>query len=200
MTFGFALMAIGSILMLSGYENKTIAQVLSGLRIKPEAGETAFSAYLKGGGSAINAAFTGSGVEPETLPAPSGGSSLPNVKGKLNLNGHPRCCGSVCLHSGIEKIAILVLEKFPGLVITSTCDGSSHTSTSYHYKGRAVDIGGSTSEMHAAAEWIAQNMTPLLTEGIHNPNLSVKYHAPVPSSYWGASTWAGHADHIHLAV
>lgn len=194
MTFGFALMAIGSILMLSGYEKKTIGEVLSQLQTKPQGGETAFSAYLKTGGAAVNAAFTGSG---SGSGMESVGSTV-GTKGTLTssqLAGHP-----ACLKPGIDALVATILQHWPKLIVTATCDGT-HATDSYHYKGRAVDLSSSDyAYMNEAAAWIKSHMTPLLTEGIHNPNLSVKYHAPVPSSYWGSETWAGHANHIHVAV
>lgn len=63
MTFGFALVAIGSVLMLSGYENVPIATVLATLQNKPKAGGTAFTAYLQGAGSGISEAFIGNGAD-----------------------------------------------------------------------------------------------------------------------------------------
>jgi hypothetical protein len=44
------------------------------------------------------------------------------------------------------------------------------------------------------------NMVQYLLEGIHNPGLSVKNYKRVPSGFWGSGTWAGHADHIHMAA
>lgn len=103
------------------------------------------------------------------------------------------------LHQGIRKVAGAVLGQFPGLSVTSTV-GGSHVSGSYHYLGEAVDIAGSSAVMHAASEWIKKTgLYRQLAEGIHNPNLSVSDgHFVDPSFY--SSVWAGHADHIHLAV
>jgi hypothetical protein len=100
---------------------------------------------------------------------------------------------------GIAKAANAVLSHFPGLSITSTT-GGTHAANSYHYRGMAVDIGGPTDVMNAAAAWIQQTMGGSLAEGIHNPNLSIKGGQNVPPSFWGDSTWAGHANHIHLAI
>jgi hypothetical protein len=43
-------------------------------------------------------------------------------------------------------------------------------------------------------------MTSRLTQGIHNPTLSVNEGARVSSAFWGEPTWGHHGDHIHLAV
>jgi hypothetical protein len=86
------------------------------------------------------------------------------------------------------------------LVITSTTSGS-HASNSYHYLGRACDVAsGDYALMNRAAKWINDNMLSVLTEGIHNPGLSIKNGARVDPSYWGAATWAEHQNHIHVAV
>jgi SLT domain-containing protein len=104
------------------------------------------------------------------------------------------------VHAGIAKAAQAVLAKFPGLQVTSTT-GGGHAANSYHYKGEAVDIAsGDYGYMTKAAAWIKQKMGRNLTEGIHNPNLSVKDGKNVAPSFWGTTTWANHANHIHLAV
>jgi hypothetical protein len=55
--------------------------------------------------------------------------------------------------------------------------------------------------MYAAAEWIkASGLGAQLIEGIHNPNLSIESGKTVSPSFWGKATWAGHADHLHLAA
>jgi hypothetical protein len=111
-----------------------------------------------------------------------------------------RGVGPAGLHSGIKKVAGAVLGQFPGLSVTSTT-GGSHVSGSYHYLGEAVDIGGSTSVMDAAAAWIKKSgLYRQLTEGIHNPNLAVSDgHIESGAGAYGG-VWAGHLDHIHLAV
>jgi hypothetical protein len=104
------------------------------------------------------------------------------------------------IHAGIRKAALSVLEKYPQLVVTSTTSGG-HAKNSYHYKGEAVDIGGPAAIMNAAAQWIARStLGRQLTEGIHNPGLSIKDGRRVSPGFWGATTWAAHANHIHLAV
>jgi hypothetical protein len=110
-----------------------------------------------------------------------------------------RGIGPAGLHSGIRKVAAAVLGQFPGLSVTSTT-GGGHVSGSYHYLGEAVDIAGSTGVMNAAANWIKRSgLYRQLTEGIHNPNLSVSDGHMVDPSFY-SSVWAEHANHIHLAV
>jgi hypothetical protein len=107
--------------------------------------------------------------------------------------------GQTGLQAGIQRGAQMVLGQFPGLSITSTTTGG-HAAHSYHYRGMAVDIGGSPALMDRAAAWIGQHMGASLLEGIHNPNLSIKDGKTVPPSFWGASTWAAHMNHIHMAM
>lgn len=85
MTFGFMLITVGSVLMLSGYENKSIGSVLGELSKKPEAGGTSFSAYLTGAGSGVAEAFTGGGsVAPE-----GGNATLESEGGTVTIDGKP---------------------------------------------------------------------------------------------------------------
>ena len=192
MTFGFVLLTVGTILVMSGVKNVPIAKVLKGEIGEGEPGptESAFTGFLAGGEGGTG----GEGGE-----ALSGGAGAFKGKGGSAVNWAAQVPGHPELKPGISAVAATVLHKFPGLVITATTNGT-HVNGSYHYKGRAVDLGGSTAEMNKAAKWCEQFLTPVLVEGIHNPGLSVKNHAPVPSSFWGAETWAAHANHIHLAV
>lgn len=103
------------------------------------------------------------------------------------------------LKPGAARVIETILGHFPQLVITSTT-GGNHTSGSYHYLGRGVDLGGPREIMQQAARWIAEHLSHVLTEGIHNPGLSVKNKQHVPSSFWGTETWAAHGNHIHIAV
>lgn len=110
--------------------------------------------------------------------------------------------GKPAPHAAVSKVAAAVLKEYPGLVVTSTT-GGGHAVGSYHYDGKAVDLGGDAATMKAAADWINHKLRSRLAEGIHNPNLSVKHGAltsPLGPGYWTASTWADHVDHIHLAV
>lgn len=196
MTYGFAFLTIGTVLVLSGWSNRSIKEVLQGA-ITPNGvgpGESAFKTgakeILEGVQEGATGEGTGSGGGTGTLPAPVKRKSK-NALGVVLE--HPE------LHPGIQGVLATVLTRFPNLQITATT-GGSHVSDSYHYKGRAVDLAGSSAEMNKAAKWISRYLTPSLTEGIHNPGLSVKYGKKVPSSYWGSATWAEHANHIHLAV
>jgi hypothetical protein len=122
--------------------------------------------------------------------------------GDSSVPGHPE------LEPGISEVVNSILKQFPKLVITSTT-GGTHATDSYHYLGRAADIAsGDYSLMNEAAAWInSSGLWQHLTEGIHNPGsedssavLSVKDQKKVPTSYWGAETWAAHQNHIHVAV
>lgn len=106
--------------------------------------------------------------------------------------------GTGGLKQGITTLADDVLNRFPGLAVTSTLRPGDKGS--YHSIGEAVDLAGPPSLMTRAARWIGATMGGSLLEGIHNPGLSIKNGQPVSPGFWGASTWAGHANHIHLAA
>lgn len=104
------------------------------------------------------------------------------------------------VHPGVIAAAQAIMSRFPGLTITSSTTGG-HASGSYHYLGEALDISGASGVMNAAAGWVnSSGLFRSLAEGIHNPNLSVKFGRQVPPSFWGGATWGEHTNHIHVAV
>lgn len=115
--------------------------------------------------------------------------------GAMNASGsvgsHPE------LQPAISAIVATILKRFPGLAITSTT-GGGHATNSLHYEGRAADLAAISSYMLNAAGWIKKQLGANLTEGIHNPNLSIKYGKEVDPSFWTAPVWADHLDHIHV--
>jgi hypothetical protein len=139
----------------------------------------------------------GSVQTPNYFPYAKGGRG--GEAGKRKFTSAWRGVSPSGLHSGIKKVTAAMLGAFPGLSVTSTT-GGSHVAGSYHYGGEATDTGGPTEEMYKASEWLKKTgIYRVLAEGIHNPNLSVADGSLVsPSTY--SSVWAGHADHIHLAV
>lgn len=139
-------------------------------------------------------AGAGTGASVQTAsPEPSHGSFQGMADGRKLLARHPE------LKPGVAKVTETIMLHFPQLSITATTNGT-HVSDSYHYLGRAVDLAGPAQVMDQAATWIEQNLGHVLTEGIHNPGLSIKDKHSVPSSFWGSETWAAHANHIHVAV
>ena len=110
------------------------------------------------------------------------------------IPGHPE------VHMGAAVAVNLILRAWPNLVITSTT-GGHHAPDSLHYRGEAVDLAsGDTAYMNEVGKWVGAHLTKYLTEGIHNPTLSVKDGKAVSSSYWGSATWAEHLNHIHIGV
>lgn len=87
---------------------------------------------------------------------------------------------------------------FPGSVLTS----SIRKSNDYHGRGEAIDIGVSGNRQDGLMPIAAKLalMFPQSTELIHNPNGSIKNGHVVPPSFWGAATWAQHANHVHWAM
>jgi hypothetical protein len=172
-TFGFSMMTVGTLLLISGVRNRSIAEVMEGV----------FSSNPGGPG------------EGETVPTAQAGEQ--NLPGK-GVNpfgvtpGHPE------LKPGVSAAVATIIARFPGLSVGSTLRPGD--TDSRHSEGRAADLVGSAQEMNKAARWIEKYMVAALDEGIHNPGLSVDTHHKVPSSFWGAQTWAEHANHIHVAV
>lgn len=87
------------------------------------------------------------------------------------------------------------LEKMFGVTVTSST-GGNHVPGSYHYQGRAVDIGGTPDQMMKAYKYLVKNL-PLQkkTELFYDP----------AGFYFDNSTKikgkiGGHSDHIHLAI
>lgn len=101
------------------------------------------------------------------------------------------------LKTGVREVVAAIMTKFPEVTISSTT-GGTHAEHSLHKEGRAADLVGG--DMDAIGTWIAQHLTDKLTEGIHNPTLSVKDGKAVGPSFWGAEVWDEHVDHIHVGV
>lgn len=196
MTFIMGSWTLGAALLFSAIKNISLLELIKGEENQGQPPSIVEAAYNEAGAGST-------GVEPlesKTTRQGSGrkGAAVKTAGKKLTAAqyaGHPQT-----LKPGIEGVVATILQHFPKLIITATSDGN-HATNSYHYKNRAVDLAsGDYAYMNEAAAWIKAHLTTKLTEGIHNPNLSVKYRVPVPSSYWGSETWAGHANHIHVAV
>ena len=92
-----------------------------------------------------------------------------------------------------------VRANLPGAVITSAYRPGA---ADLHGAGDAVDIsypGNPQSRNMPAAAKIAATFGGI-SELIHNPNESIKNGRVVPPSFWGAATWAQHANHVHWAM
>lgn len=117
---------------------------------------------------------------------------------KKQLNGHP------APHDNVSKVAATIIAKYPRLLVSSSTDHSFLTTNgneSLHVQGEAVDLSvDDGAYMLQAADWIKTSLKSVLTEGIHNPNLSIKNMKSVSASFWGAATWAEHKNHVHIAV
>jgi hypothetical protein len=203
MTFGFALVLAGFLLVDSGWKGVTPMKVLEGIT----AGTHGPGGVLKLTGldvlNSLTPSASGAGAGGDSESEPEG---LPQLKTNAK---HKRASLSLAhpeLHPAILSITAIVVTAFPKLTITSTTSGE-HATNSLHYLGRAVDLaplGGMTpaniAYMNRAAKWINTALSHVLTEGIHNPGLSVKDKSRVPSSFWGSATWQEHLNHIHLGM
>ncbi len=109
------------------------------------------------------------------------------------------------VNAALIKAAKDVFSKFPGLIVTAAKAGhgqfTASGNVSDHFYGNALDIAsGDYGLMNRAAAYVRTRWGPSLKQGIHNPNLSINQGKTVDPSFWGASGWAGHADHIHMAL
>lgn len=144
------------------------------------------------GQAAIHKVYEGAKEYLDKHKGPQGaGGPLGSMKASGSVADHPE------LQPGISAIVATILKRWPQLMITSTT-GGGHATNSLHYFGRAVDLGADSGYMLDAAAWIREKLGRNLTEGIHNPNLSVKYGEEVPPGFWGPTVWADHLDHIHV--
>lgn len=180
MTLGFGSILMGIILMYSGLQNLSVPDVILGRTPPPHAGVS--NSDQVAAAEAADTQFLNS--QAKQNPA--------DVNRQLK-NQHPE------LHLGIRNVVAQLIAHFPTLQITATTNGR-HAHNSLHYVGRACDLSADARTMEAAAAWAAKYLTPLLTEGIHNPNLSVKNHRHASPSIWGSTVWSEHANHIHVAV
>ena len=104
------------------------------------------------------------------------------------------------LHPSILGLVNSLYSRFGGSVTSGLRAGDS---SSLHSTGQAADYVPSNWPAAAAA---VNRVGSSLLEGIYNPSafggpaVSWDSGGRVPSSFWGSSTWAAHANHIHLAI
>jgi TP901 family phage tail tape measure protein len=108
--------------------------------------------------------------------------------------------GTVGLKPGISRLAGILSKRF-GMIISSGLRPGD--TGSLHSTGQAADFVGG--DWKGASSYVA-GLAKSLLEGIYNPSahggtaVSIDTFKQVPSSFWGAATWAQHASHIHAAV
>jgi len=87
--------------------------------------------------------------------------------------------------------------------------GSLHGQHFPSGRGKAWDSYADTGDakrdaqsMYNFAAWLHRHAGKWLTEGIHNPNLSIKYGQVRDPSFWGSDgkTWDNHRDHVHCGI
>lgn len=117
---------------------------------------------------------------------------------KPDFNGHPS-------NVNADVRAVIAKANSFGLYVTSTTDGSSHSSSSWHYtwnnadgKGGAVDLGGTVSAMENFQRWCYDNAEKFREVIGPNNGLMVKngsrYSLPE-----GSSLENMHDNHDHIA-
>ena len=102
-------------------------------------------------------------------------------------------------HATVSNFVRSLMSKYGGGVGSGLRPGDP----GFHGRGLAIDYSPADWAGAAAA---VNRAGPSLLEGIYNPGVngppavSWDSGAQVPSSFWGASTWANHLDHIHIAI
>lgn len=177
MTFVFGLIAVGTVLI--------------------------YSAVQKNGGESVLQTFSGQ-TKPNTQ-APLEGLA-PNTDGSNTNDGQAKTVGTNRSGSGsglLLQLAKVATSQYSLHVSEYPPYGPVHpvhAKNSLHYQGRAFDASGSLKNMGAFSAYLRENYTAQLTEGIHNPGLSVKNGKAVPPSFWGITTWVAHANHVHVGI
>ena len=141
-------------------------------------------------------------LEPgELVFGPGAVAQMGGALAAMNSNA-PRFAegGLAGAHPTVSNFVSGLIGKYGGSV-SSGLRGAD--SDSLHSTGQAIDyVPGN---WPAAAAAVNRSGSSLL-EGIYNPAIqggppvSWDSGAQVPPSFWGSSTWAGHMDHIHIAI
>lgn len=113
---------------------------------------------------------------------------------RIDWNGHEPVQGRT-----LRKAVRIALAE--GLVVTSTT-GGTHTATSYHYQGRAVDLGsGSVAQMERAQKAIVRKVgVSNLTELFGPANTPWVKNGVGISGAEGSALENLHDNHVHVAV
>ena len=108
--------------------------------------------------------------------------------------------GLLGAHASVSNFVSGLISRFGGSASSGLRPGDSD---SLHSTGQAIDYVPGNWPAAAAA---VNRAGASLLEGIYNPAahdgpaVSWDSGSQVPSSFWGAATWAGHMDHIHIAI
>ncbi|MEU3476397.1 phage tail tape measure protein [Rhodococcus sp. NPDC006774] len=103
----------------------------------------------------------------------------------------------------VSGLSNLASENFPALTMTS---GYRAGDPGYHGSGQAADFSNgsdNTPEQLAFANFMVDNYKPKLLELIYSApgfDKNVKNGSIVDGSFYGASTMAGHRNHVHVAM
>jgi len=110
-----------------------------------------------------------------------------NTESALPEAGTKKVQGGSAIKIGSEYVS-----GNPNLTVTSTT-GGKHTPGSFHYSGRAIDIGGTPEELRKMFLWLEKNYNP--TEMFYDPMGRYHDNGGVQNGAIG-----GHGTHIHFAL
>lgn len=171
------MLTAGIALLVSGIKGHTVADVLRGAlgEDNPIFNRINFA-------QAANAEAAGN------LPPSGANVTTPNLRG-----------GKLLRHlaqTAQDQFHLKVHDFLP----FDPVDEAVHVSGSYHLQNRAFDASGSETEMRAFTDYVRENYGRHVTELIHNPGGSIKRGRAVAPGFWGSQTWAGHRNHVHVAI
>ena len=165
---------------------------------RPSQQPSASSSSSGGTGGHADAHRPGRGPRPRR-GGPDRARSHPPVRQRAGA------AGMNAAEADIVQIGRVAEQKF-GLTVSENPHFGGvnpvHATDSYHYRGLAIDASGPQRNMDAFAAWLERRYGPHIAELIHNggSGYSIKGGKREPASFWGSSTWANHADHVHVAL
>ncbi len=156
-----------------------------------------------GGKGLVNWAEEGAGPWEAFIPGAE--SKRPRAVGILRDVADRFGYGLVQMADGgiVSGLSNLASENFPALTMTS---GYRAGDPGHHGSGQAADFSNgsdNTPEQLAFANFMVDNYKPKLLELIYSApgfDKNVKNGSIVDGSFYGASTMAGHRNHVHVAM
>ena len=168
-------------------------------------GKLPSEALIKSAGGKGLVQWAEDGAGPWEAFIPGAESKRPRAVGILKDVADRFGYGLVQMADGgiVSGLSNLASENFPALTMTS---GYRAGDPGHHGSGQAADFSNgsdNTPEQLAFANFMVDNYKPKLLELIYSApgfDKNVKNGSIVDGSFYGASTMAGHRNHVHVAM
>lgn len=186
MTFGLVLIMVGIPLMVSGFKNYTVKEILTGEREAKPSDAIDTNSLDATVSSVAPTTFTpGASSQLSRLPQGTSGTALLIQLGKIAENQ---------FHLDVHSSMI------PGAPASWGPVGK-HGPGSLHYVGRAFDASGTEANMQAFDRYVHDHYGPDITELIHNPGpYNIKNGKDVPGAIFYIAVWMEHKNHVHVGI